>query len=148
MLDDSRERSVVDSDVARIAELVGGLVTGELTLEVVSPEARRPMPPDAATITRFEPTGDSMTALLVVETREQPGIFRAVTSALLAAHVHIQKSVVATAPEGHVSYRFLLREEDGRMPDSFRRSRLQAHVLRTIHAIAPMGPGLNDQGEA
>jgi UTP:GlnB (protein PII) uridylyltransferase len=135
--EDSPERSVVDSDVARIAELVGGLVTGELTLEVIPPEARRGIPPDTATLIRFEPTGDASTSLLVVETLERPGLFRAVTAALQAAHVRILKSLVATAPEGHVVHRFVLSEQDGRMPDSLRKNRLQAEVLRVISAIAP-----------
>jgi UTP:GlnB (protein PII) uridylyltransferase len=139
--EESPERPVVDSDVARIAELVGGLVTGELTLEAFPPESRRAMPSDAATLTRFEPTGDDTTALLVVETRDRPGIFRAVTDALLGAHVHIVKSLVATALEGNVVRRFILREEDGRMPDAYRRSRLQAHVLRAINAVALVSPG-------
>ena len=138
--EDSRERPVVDSDVSRIAELVGGLLTGELTLEVVRPEARHRMPPDSATLTRFEPTGDAATTLLVVETREQPGILRAITDALLAANVRILKSIVATAPEGHVVHRFILRDQDGSMPDSYRRNRLQADVQRAINATAPAAP--------
>jgi UTP:GlnB (protein PII) uridylyltransferase len=135
--DESPERSVVDSDVARIAELVGGLVTGELTLEVVPQEARRTTPPDAATIIRFEHTGDPATALLMVETLDRPGLLRAVTTALLAAGVRIRKSLVAAARDGLVIQRFLLAEPDGRAPDAHRRDLLQADVLRAISAIAP-----------
>jgi UTP:GlnB (protein PII) uridylyltransferase len=131
------DRLVVDADVARVAELVGGLVTGELTLEVMPPEARCTTPPDAATLIKFEHTGDPSSALLVVETHERPGLLRAVTGALLSTGVRIRKSLVASARDGLVVQRFFLAEPDGRAPDSHRRDILQADVLRAISAIVP-----------
>ena len=135
--EESAGRSVLDADVTRIAELVGGLVTGELTDEVVPRGARHTTPRDAATLIRFEDIGNAARASLVIETLERPGLFRAVTSALQSARVRILNSVATTAQDGRVVLRFSLVEPDGTAPDAHRRDLLQADVLRAVSVVVP-----------
>lgn len=137
--DEAMASSLVEADVARLADLLAGLVTGELCVDG-RPLATRRAPTEVATLVRFDESLDpgssvSGSATLLLETLERPGLFRAVTGALLRAGVRIMASRRANAGGGRVVHRFVLAEEGGAEPDQYRRGLLQAEVLRIVELI-------------
>jgi UTP:GlnB (protein PII) uridylyltransferase len=97
--------------------------------------ARHPASQGSATLVRLEDGPESGPATLRLETVERPGLFRAVTSALLDANVRIISSKRASTQGGRVVHRFSLTEQDGRTPDQYRRGLLQAEVLRVVEPV-------------
>jgi UTP:GlnB (protein PII) uridylyltransferase len=133
--DDAIATSVVEADLMRVADLLGGLMTGELRVDGRPLDARSLAAPDDATIIRFDDTPSTEAAILILETIERPGLFRAVSTALLSAHARILASKRSSGPGGRVVHRFSIAEKDGTTPDQYRRGVLQAEVLRVV------GPG-------
>lgn len=88
---------------------------------------------------RFEEVPESGPATLSLETVERPGLFRAVTTALLDANVRIIASKRASGQGARVVHRFTLAEHDGRTPDQYRRGLLQAEVLRVVEPVTRAG---------
>ncbi len=127
--------AVAESDLERIADLLGGLMTGELKMDGRPLGARHFASSESATLVRFEEASERGSATLSLETVERPGLFRAVTSAILDADVRIVASKRANAPGGRVIHRFSLAEPDGRVPDQSRRGVLQAEVLRVAELL-------------
>jgi UTP:GlnB (protein PII) uridylyltransferase len=127
--------AVVDGDLTRIADLLGGLMTGDLRMDGRPLGARHVASPDAATLVRFEEMTDGGPATLSLETVERPGLFRAVTTALLDANVRIIGSKRAGGQGGHVVHRFSLAEHDGATLNQYRRGLLQAEVLRVVEPV-------------
>jgi UTP:GlnB (protein PII) uridylyltransferase len=124
--------AIVDTDLNRVADLLGGLMTGDLRMDGRPLGIRHAVSPDSATLVRFEEVPESGPATLSLETVERPGLFGAVTGALLGAHARIIASRRASAQGGRVIHRFSVAENDGRAPDQYRRSLLQAEVLRVV----------------
>ena len=123
---------IADADLSRVADLLGGLMTGELRMDGRPLGARHVPTPYSATLVHFEEVPERGPATLCLETEERPGLFRAVTSALQAANVRIIASRRANGDGARVIHRFSLAEEDGRAPDQYRRGVLQAEVLRVV----------------
>jgi UTP:GlnB (protein PII) uridylyltransferase len=120
---------VDETDLVRIADLLSGLMTGELRMDGRPLGGRHVASPECATLVRFEETLDRGSATLSLETNERPGLLRAVTNALAGAGVRVHDSRRAGSTGGRVIHRFSVAEKDGRVPDQFRRGVLQAEVL-------------------
>jgi UTP:GlnB (protein PII) uridylyltransferase len=133
--DEGLASPVVESDLARVADLLGGLMTGDLRVDGRALGARHVASPDSATLVRFEEGPDAGPATLSLETVERPGLFGAVTAALLNAKVRIIGSKRASAHGARVVHRFSLAEYDGQAPDQYRRGLLQAEVLRVVEPV-------------
>jgi UTP:GlnB (protein PII) uridylyltransferase len=133
--DEGATSPVDETDLVRIADLLGGLMTGELRMDGRPLGARHVASSESATLVRFEETSDRASATLSLETIERPGLFRAVTNALVAAGARIVASRRAAAPGGRVIHRFTLAEKDGRAPDQYWRGVLQAEVLRVAELL-------------
>jgi UTP:GlnB (protein PII) uridylyltransferase len=134
--DESVAPSLVESDLGRVADLVGGLMTGELRTDGRGIAARHEATDDSATLIRFDDSPDLGHATLTLETVERPGLFRAATGALERAGVRIVRTRRAPGPGFRVIHRFAITEADGRAPDQYRRGTLQADVLRVIEPHA------------
>jgi UTP:GlnB (protein PII) uridylyltransferase len=134
--DEELGSAVVDADLARLAELLGGLATGELRADGRALEPRRTSAA-GATLVRFDdeksPKGSTS---LILETVERPGLFRAVLDALLRAGVQLTGSRRASGGAGRVVHRFVIAEGNGVPPDQYRRGVLQAEVLRVVELVA------------
>jgi [protein-PII] uridylyltransferase len=133
--DDGSSAAVAEDDLARIADLLGGLMTGELRIDGRPLGGRHRASSESATLVRFEDGLEQGSATLSLETVERPGLFRAVTSALHDANVRIVGSKRANAQGGRVVHRFTLAEHDGTVPDQSRRGALQAEVLRVAEIL-------------
>jgi UTP:GlnB (protein PII) uridylyltransferase len=127
--------AVAESDLVHVADLLGGLMTGELRIDGQPLGVRHVASSESATLVRFEDGAERGSATLSLETMERPGLFRAVTGALLDVKVRIVASKRANAPGGRVIHRFTLAEQDGRAPDQYRRGVLQAEVLRVAEVL-------------
>jgi [protein-PII] uridylyltransferase len=127
---------ILEADVAPIAEVLCGLVTGALTIDGVAAAARadRARPAETSTRVRFDEKTDSGLAVLTVETSDRPGLLLAVTRALHRARVQILGSE-ATTKDGRVVDRFTLVELDGAPLRSSRRGVLQVEVLAAIDSL-------------
>jgi [protein-PII] uridylyltransferase len=127
---------VLDADVARVAEVLRGLVTGALTVDDVAASARghRPRPTGATTHVRFDETSEAGLAVLTVETTDRPGLLLAITRALHRARVQIVASE-ATTTDGRVVDRFTLVELDGAPLRASRRGVLQVEVLAAVDSL-------------
>jgi UTP:GlnB (protein PII) uridylyltransferase len=137
---------IVDTDLTRVADLLGGLMTGDLRMDGRPLGVRHRASPDSATLVRFEEVPESGPATLSLETVERPGLFSAVTSALQAANVRIIASRRASGQGARVIHRFSLAEKDGRAPDQYRRGLLQAEVLRVVEP-ATRRSGVSDRAD-
>lgn len=128
---------VLDADVARIAEVMRALVTGEVTLEAVIRGARplRPAPPGASTRVTFDERPDAGLGVLTVETFDRPGLLLAITQALFHARVQIIASD-ATTKRGRVVDSFTIVELDGAPIRQHRRGAVQMAVLSAIETLA------------
>ena len=134
--DESIAPSVAETDIARITELLGGLMTGELRTDGRALLARRTSA-ETATLVHFDDASASAgTIALILETVERPGLFRAVTDALVLLGVRILGSRRANGGAGRVVHRFIFAESDGMPPDQYRRGILQAEVLRVAELVA------------
>ncbi len=127
--------AIAPSDLARVADLLGGLMTGDLRMDGRPLAARHAASQASATLVRLEDGPEGGPATLRLETVERPGLFRAVTSALLDANVRIISSKRASAQGARVIHQFSLAEHDGRAPDQYRRGLLQAEVLRVVEPV-------------
>jgi UTP:GlnB (protein PII) uridylyltransferase len=127
--------AIAPSDLARVADLLGGLMTGDLRMNGRPLAPRHAASQASATLVRLEEGPEGGPATLSLETVERPGLFRAVTSALLNANVRIIASKRASAQCARVIHRFSLAEQDGRAPDQYRRGLLQAEVLRVVEWV-------------
>jgi UTP:GlnB (protein PII) uridylyltransferase len=134
--DEALAASLVETDLGRVADLVSGLITGELRIDGRGVTARHEASDDCATLVRFDDTLDLGHATLNLETVERPGLFRAVTNALTEAGARIVRSRRAPGPGLRVVHRFAITELDGRAPDQYRRGALQAEVLRVVEPHA------------
>lgn len=137
---------VVDTDLRRVADLLGGLMTGDLRMDGRPLGARHRASPDSATLVRFEEVPESGPATLSLETVERPGLFAAVTLALQATSVRILASRRSSGQGARVIHRFSLAEKDGRAPDQYRRGLLQAEVLRVVEPVTRRS-GVSDRGD-
>ena len=135
-------------DLTRVADLLGGLMTGDLRMDGRPLGARHVASPESATLVRFEEVPESGPATLSLETVERPGLFRAVTTALLDANVRIIASKRAGGQGARVVHRFSLAEHDGSTPDQYRRGLLQAEVLRVVEPVTRAGDGRPDEPAA
>jgi UTP:GlnB (protein PII) uridylyltransferase len=133
--DETIASAVVEGDLTRVADLLGGLMTGDLRMDGRPLGARHVASPDSATLVRFEETPDVGPATLSLETIERPGLFRAVTNALLNANVRIISSKRVAGQGSRVVHRFALAEHDGATPNQYRRGLLQAEVLRVVEPV-------------
>ena len=134
--DEDIASSVGEADVGRIADLLGGLMTGELRADGRALIPRRTSA-EAATLVHFDDTSVSGGPIaLTLETVERPGLFRAVTDVLSLAGVRIIGSRRANGRGGRVVHRFAFEELDGLPPDQYRRGVLQAEVLRVVELVA------------
>jgi len=127
--------AVVETDLTRVADLLGGLITGDLRLDGRPLGARHVASQESATLVRFEEVPEAGPATLSLETVERPGLFRTVTAALLDTKVRIIASRRASGKGARVVHRFSLVEQDGRAPDQYRRGLLQAEVLRVVEPV-------------
>ncbi len=125
------------ADVARVAEVLRSLVTGETTIDAVLREARplRPAPPGASTRVAFDESPDAGLAVLRVETFDRPGLLLAITQALFGAHVQIIASD-ATTEQGRVVDSFTIVELDGAPIRQNRRGAVQMAVLSAVEMLA------------
>jgi|HubBroStandDraft_6_1064221.scaffolds.fasta_scaffold16529_3 UTP:GlnB (protein PII) uridylyltransferase len=130
--------ALVDADLALVADLLGGLMTGDLRVDG-RPLGNRPTPTESATLVGFDEAIGAEPATLSLETVERPGLFRDVTTAILDTSVCIVRSKRASAPGGRVIHRFVITERDGQTPDQYRRGLLQAEVLRVAEPAARTG---------
>ncbi len=145
--DDAIASSLVETDLARVADLLGGLITGELRVDGRPLAGRHAASPEAATLVRFDEPTDAGPATLSLETIEHPGLFRAVTSALLRANVRIIGSKRTPGPGSHVVHRFSISEVNGKAPDQYRRGLLQAEILRVLEPVVRGSPIASHAGE-
>jgi UTP:GlnB (protein PII) uridylyltransferase len=139
--------SLVEDDLIRVADLVGGLITGDLRIDGRPPGPRLAPTADSATLVRFDEGNRTNVAVLTLDTIERPGLFRAATEALQRSNVRIHGSRRVPGPGGRVVLRFDISDQDGRWPDQYRRGVLQAEVLRVAEAAAhgvPSQPPLPD----
>jgi UTP:GlnB (protein PII) uridylyltransferase len=127
--------ALVDADLAGIADLLGGLMTGDLRVDG-RPLRTRPASPESATPVGFEEATCGGAPALYLETVDRPGLFRAVASALIDAKVRIIRSKRAGGPGDRVIHRFAIAELNGRTPNQHRRGLLQAEVLRVVDTVA------------
>ncbi len=129
-----RGAPVEDADLAHIADLIGGLMTGELRINGRPLSTPLGASPRIATLVRCDapsgPGGAPVT--LTVETIERPGLFATITGALVQANVRILKSIRTGGPRGQVTHQFAIADHDGRRPDQYRRGILQAEILRVL----------------
>jgi len=125
------------ADAERLAEALGGLLTGTLTMDAVIRRAKgRPSaPPGAATRVAFNETSDSGVSVLTVETFDRPGLLLSITLALFKARVQIVGTDVGTH-NGRVVDRFTIVELDGGPILRHRRGVVQTAVLTAIDALA------------
>lgn len=128
---------ILDADLARIAETLRSLITGEVALETVIRGARpmRPAPPGASTRVTFDERPDAGLGVLTVETFDRPGLLLAITQALFRARVQIIASDAATK-RGRVVDSFTIVELDGAPIRHDRRGVVQMAVLSAIEAVA------------
>jgi UTP:GlnB (protein PII) uridylyltransferase len=127
--------TIAPNDLARVADLLGGLMTGDLRMGGRPLAARHADSQASATLVRCEEGPQGGPATLCLESVERPGLFRAVTSALVDANVRILSLKRASAQGGRVIHRFSVAEQDGRAPDQYRRGLLQAEVLRVVELV-------------
>jgi UTP:GlnB (protein PII) uridylyltransferase len=127
--------AIAPIDLARVADLLGGLITGDLRMGGRPLAARHSALQASATLVRCEEAPEGGPATLSLETVERPGLFRAVTSALVDANVRIISLKRASAQGARVIHRFSVAEQDGRAPDQYRRGLLQAEVLRVVELV-------------
>ena len=140
--------AVVEADLALIADLLGGLMTGDLRVDG-RPLGARLVPAVSATRVSFDAATNAAPATLSLETVERPGLFREVTTAILGANVRIIHAKRENAPGGRVDHRFAITERDGRTPAQSRRGLLQAEVLRVAEPLERRRPKAPpDQPEA
>jgi [protein-PII] uridylyltransferase len=125
-------------DARGVTEVLGSLVTGELTVEALAGRPRaaaKPRPPSAlATRVAFADLAGGGHTLLTVETYDRPGLLFAITRALAKARVQIVASE-ATTKEGAVVDTFTLAELDGSPIRADRMGLLRIEVLRAIDAV-------------
>jgi hypothetical protein len=138
--DEELGSAVVDADMGRLAELLGGLATGELRADGRALEPHR-TPAAGATLVHFDDEkGGRGSTSLILETVERPGLFRAVLDALVRAGVQLTGSRRASGGAGRVVHRFVIAEGNGVAPDQYRRGVLQAEVLRVVELVAQRAP--------
>jgi UTP:GlnB (protein PII) uridylyltransferase len=124
---------LTDSDVARIVDLMAGLITGELRMDGRPSPRRRAPPPESATLVRFDPSeGPREPAVLSLETLGRPGLFTAVGRLLRMANTTIVDSQQSKGRGGSVACRFTVLDAGGKAPDQYRRGMLQAEILRLV----------------
>jgi UTP:GlnB (protein PII) uridylyltransferase len=134
--DEAIAPSIVDADVARIADFLGGLMNGELRADG-RPLAPRSTSPELATLVHYDESDPaSGVAALILETVERPGLFRAVIDSLVATGAQIRSSRRAHGAGRRVVHRFALTEGDGSRLDPYRRGLVQAEVLRVVELVA------------
>jgi UTP:GlnB (protein PII) uridylyltransferase len=133
--DEGIAAAIAPTDLARVADLLSGLMTGDLRMDGRPLAACHVASQASATLVRLEEAPEGGLATLSLETFERPGLFLAVTSALLDANVRIVSSKRASAQASRVIHRFWLVEQDGRGPDQYRRGFLLAEVLRVVERL-------------
>jgi UTP:GlnB (protein PII) uridylyltransferase len=128
---------VLRADIARVGDVLGALVRGELTVESVVRQSRalRPAPRGAATHATFDDGAGDGLAELTVHTFDRPGLLLSITQALFRAEVQIIASE-ATTRDGRVVDRFSLAELDGSPISRQKRGIVQMEVLGAIDALA------------
>src|SRR5260370_4376672 len=128
---------VLRADIARIAEVLRALITGELTIELALRRVRPPRqaPPGTRTRVTFDDASNEGMVVLRVETFDRPGLLLASTQALLHAEVQIIQTH-ATTRNGRVVDSFTITELDGAPIGRQRRGTLQMEVLAAIDRLA------------
>jgi UTP:GlnB (protein PII) uridylyltransferase len=127
---------LVEADLSQVADLLSGLMTGELRVGGRPLEVRSAPSRYAATLVRFEEGSGTDPATLVLETLERPGLLRTVAAALINARVRILSSARTGGPGARAIHRFAIAEMGGGPPDQCRRGHLQAEVLRVVEPAA------------
>ena len=134
--DEAVAPTLLENDVARFADLLSGLLNGELRIDGRVGAERHLPSPDVATLVRVEPGEESRKpALFSLEVPARAGIFRAVHQAVLRANFQVIAHSRVGAPGGRESLRFAILDADGRAPDQYRRGLLQAEVLRILEPV-------------
>ena len=134
--DEDLGSALVEADLGYVADFLGGLMTGDLRVDGRPLGTRKVAARESATLVGFEDASDGGLSTLCLETVERPGLFHAVTTALLDAKVRIIRSKRAPGPGSRVIHRFIIAERSGRTPDQQRRGLLQTEVLRAVESIA------------
>jgi UTP:GlnB (protein PII) uridylyltransferase len=135
--DEEPARPVLRAELAKIGDMLGAFITGELTVEAVVRQSRgaRPAPRGAFTHATFDGgTGDGL-AQLTVQTFDRPGLLLSIARTLFRAGVQIIASE-ATTREGRVIDRFTIAEFDGSPVSGQKRGIVQMEVLAAIDALA------------
>ena len=136
--DETLAPALIEADVARVVDLLGGLLTGELRMNGRPAPRRRRQWTDASIMVRLDPgDGPRRPASLAVETHEQPSLLRAVRQRLERAGARVLDARRVPGPGARVTHRFSVVEADGRAPDQYRRGVLQAEVLRMLEPGEP-----------
>ena len=134
---DDPPEPIRNADAVRVAEVLGGLIAGELTIESVRRQGRdlARAPVGAATKVSFDEARNANLSVLTVTTFDRPGLLLAITLALFRAQVQIVASDVTTE-NGQVVDRFTIAELDGSPVVRHRRGAVQTAVLSAIDALA------------
>jgi [protein-PII] uridylyltransferase len=134
--DGSLQTPVRSDTAARVAQILGGLITGELTIESVMRRARprAKAPAGGATRVAFDESSDANLAVLTIETFDRPRLLLAITMALFRADVQVIASDVTTT-HGRVVDRFTIAELDGSPVLRHRRGAVQTAVLAAIDSV-------------
>jgi [protein-PII] uridylyltransferase len=134
----TRGGPIVDDDAREVANVLGSLITGELTIEALAGRPRSAAKPRAssrlATRVAFGEDPRAGYSLLTVETYDRPGLLFAITRALADARVQIVASE-ATTRDGAVVDTFTLSELDGSPIRADHMGLLRIAVLRAIDAV-------------
>ena len=117
--DEAVAPTLLENDVARFADLLSGLLNGELRIDGRVGAERHLPSPDVATLVRVEPGEESRKpALFSLGVPARAGIFRAVHQAVLRANFQVIAHRRVGAPGGRESLRFAILDADGRAPTS------------------------------
>jgi [protein-PII] uridylyltransferase len=121
------------ADVSRVAEVLGGLITGTLRVDAIA--SREPSPPTAsrgATRVAFSPKLDAGHAVLTVEAPDRPGLLLAITVALFRARVQILRSRADTK-RSNADDSFTVAELEGTVLSGERRGAVKSAVMVALH---------------
>lgn len=129
----SMDTAPVDADEATsIAEVLGGILAGTVSLEEIAREAplRRRMS-GTDVVVRFEATDEEGHAVLLVEAPDRPGLLLAIAFELFQQGAQIVRSLVRTA-ERRAFNRFVVAELSGAPLPFDRRTQIRSAVFSAL----------------
>lgn len=126
-----RDTPLEDSDLAKIADVIEGLVRGTTKID----ESLRPARRRASGITRvrFDHDAPSGATVLTVEAGDRAGLLLQLTKTIFVARLQIV-GLHAKSERGRAIDRFTVTELDGSPVSLERRLELQVHILDAIDA--------------